>query len=194
MCTQRRLSSAWASAQSDQSSLSAWRQLRSLATLKADSEDSDQSGFMPRLIWVFAGRTCHKMAHIVVCVWNRKWDMKFQLECNMSTQRNRVFDILKKGDWRVLKMYVEDILVVDRRYLSYHLIKVNLKVLTLNDLSLYSQCTNLKLWISQSMATLKLWISQIFDPKLLFSYVSVLLIKVCFVDFKKYISTHEHHW
>ena len=27
--------------------------------LKADSEDSDQTGRMPRLIWVFAGRTCH---------------------------------------------------------------------------------------------------------------------------------------
>ena len=27
--------------------------------LHADSEDSDQTGPMPRLIWVFAGRTCH---------------------------------------------------------------------------------------------------------------------------------------
>ena len=27
--------------------------------LRADSEDSDQTGRMPRLIWVFAGRTCH---------------------------------------------------------------------------------------------------------------------------------------
>ena len=27
--------------------------------LHAGSEDSDQSGRMPRLIWVFAGRTCH---------------------------------------------------------------------------------------------------------------------------------------
>ena len=35
------------SAQSDQSSL----------CLPADSEDSDQTGRMPRLIWVFAGRT-----------------------------------------------------------------------------------------------------------------------------------------
>ena len=32
VCTQRRLRSAWASAQSDQSSLSAWRKLGSLAT------------------------------------------------------------------------------------------------------------------------------------------------------------------
>ena len=27
--------------------------------LHADSEDSDQTGRMPRLTWVFAGRTCH---------------------------------------------------------------------------------------------------------------------------------------
>ena len=54
---QRRLRSAWASAQSDQSSLSAWRKLGSLATHWAHSEDSDQTGLMPRLSWIFAGRT-----------------------------------------------------------------------------------------------------------------------------------------
>ena len=82
VCAQRRLRSAWASAQSDhslrcalngllrtqgffkrirpvwsESSLSAWRNLGSLATHWAHSEDSDQTGRMPRLIWVFAGRT-----------------------------------------------------------------------------------------------------------------------------------------
>ena len=58
LCTQPRLRSAWASSQSDQS-------LRCCALwvakdprfLHADSEDSDQTGRMPRLIWVFAGRT-----------------------------------------------------------------------------------------------------------------------------------------
>ena len=40
-----------------ESSLSAWRKLGSLAIHWAHSEDSDQSGRMPRLIWVFAGRT-----------------------------------------------------------------------------------------------------------------------------------------
>ena len=55
---QRRLRSAWVSAQSDQSSLSAWRKLGSLVTHWVHSEDSDQTGRIPRLIWVFAGRTC----------------------------------------------------------------------------------------------------------------------------------------
>ena len=34
-----------------------WRSIGSLATHWAHSEDSDQTGRMPRLIWVFAGRT-----------------------------------------------------------------------------------------------------------------------------------------
>ena len=38
-----------------ESSLSAWRNIGSLATHWAHSEDSDQIGRMPRLIWVFAG-------------------------------------------------------------------------------------------------------------------------------------------
>ena len=59
MCAQRRLRSAWATAQFDQSSLSAWRSIGSSATHWAHSEDSDQTGRMPRLIWVFVGRTCH---------------------------------------------------------------------------------------------------------------------------------------
>ena len=40
-----------------ESSLSTWRKLRSLATLVAHSRDADQTGWMPRLIWVFAGRS-----------------------------------------------------------------------------------------------------------------------------------------
>ena len=40
-----------------ESSLSARGSIGSLTTHWADSEDSDQTGRMPRLIWVFAGRT-----------------------------------------------------------------------------------------------------------------------------------------
>ena len=57
VCAYWRLRSSWASAQTDQSSLSAWRKLWSLATHWAQSEDSNQTGWMPRLIWVFDGRT-----------------------------------------------------------------------------------------------------------------------------------------
>ena len=57
VCAQRKLRSAWPFSQSDQSSLSAWRNLGPLATHWVHSEDSDQTGRMPRLIWVFAGCT-----------------------------------------------------------------------------------------------------------------------------------------
>ena len=40
-----------------ESLLSAWRKLGSLATHWVHSEDSGQTGWMSRLVWVFAGRT-----------------------------------------------------------------------------------------------------------------------------------------
>ena len=61
MCAQRRLRSAWASAQSDQS----LRCLGSFTTHWAHSEDSVQTGRMHRLIWVFAWRTCHYVGFVV---------------------------------------------------------------------------------------------------------------------------------
>ena len=48
-----------------ESSLSAWRNTGSLATHWAHSEDSDQTGRMPRLIWVFAGRTNHFVGFVM---------------------------------------------------------------------------------------------------------------------------------
>ena len=57
-CTQRRLRSARASAQSEQFSLCVQWVAQDPSFLQADSEDSDETGWMPRLIWVFAGCTC----------------------------------------------------------------------------------------------------------------------------------------
>ena len=51
-CAQWRLRSAWAFAQSNQSSLTAWRKLGSLAIHWVRSKDSDQTGRMPRLIYL----------------------------------------------------------------------------------------------------------------------------------------------
>ena len=61
LCAQRRLWSDWVL----ESSLSAWRKAGSLATHWAQSEDSEQTGQMPRLIWAFAGRT----ATLLVLSW-----------------------------------------------------------------------------------------------------------------------------
>ena len=36
--------------------------------LRAVREDSDQTGWMPRLIWVFAGHTCHFVSFVMTCL------------------------------------------------------------------------------------------------------------------------------
>ena len=53
------------SAQSDQSSLSTHWVTKDPNFLHADSEDSDQTGQMPRLIPVFAGRTCYFVGFVM---------------------------------------------------------------------------------------------------------------------------------
>ena len=67
LCAQRRLGSAGASTQSVQteSSLRTQWAAEDPRILHADREDSDQTGRMPRLIWVFDGRTCHFVGFIV---------------------------------------------------------------------------------------------------------------------------------
>ena len=72
LCTQHR--SAWASAQSSQSSLCAQWVDKDPMFLHADSEDSDQTGRMPRLIGVFAGRT----ATLLVLLFRGSFGAKFQ--------------------------------------------------------------------------------------------------------------------
>ena len=73
VCAQRRHRSAWASAQSDQSSLSTKWVAKDPSLLHADSEDSDQTGRMPRLIWVFAGRTCHFVGFVTHWLKLEEW-------------------------------------------------------------------------------------------------------------------------
>ena len=46
-------------------SLSAWRKLGSLATHWTHNEGSDQTEWMPRLTWVFAGRTSHFVGFVM---------------------------------------------------------------------------------------------------------------------------------
>ena len=61
-----------------ESSLSAWRKLGSLATHWALSKDSDQTGWMPSLIWVFAGHShfdgflMRRLLHIYLW-WSPVW-------------------------------------------------------------------------------------------------------------------------
>ena len=55
-----------------ESSLSAWRNIGSSATHWAHCEDSDQIGWMTRLIWVFAGRKGHFVGFVMRCLTFRK--------------------------------------------------------------------------------------------------------------------------
>ena len=48
-----------------ESSLSALKIAKDPSFLHADSRESDQIGQMPRLIWVFAGRTCHFVGFVM---------------------------------------------------------------------------------------------------------------------------------
>ena len=82
-----KIRSAWASTQSDQSSLSAWRKLGSLATHLAHSKDSDQTGWMLRLIWVFAGPT----VFLLVLSWGG--------ETSRSTQEVVFLGLYFTGCW-----------------------------------------------------------------------------------------------
>ena len=65
LCAHQRLRSAWASAQPDQSWQCAQWVAKDPCFLHVDSKDSDQTGWMPRLIWVFAGRTCHFVGFVM---------------------------------------------------------------------------------------------------------------------------------
>ena len=60
-----------------ESSIIAWRKLGSLATHWALSKDSDQTGRMPRLIWVFAGRT----TTLLVLSWGSSLVLVKKFEC-----------------------------------------------------------------------------------------------------------------
>ena len=94
MYAHQRLRSAWASAKSDQSLR--WRNLGSLATHWAHSEDSDQTGRMPRLIWVFAGRICHFVCFVVrrlICA-SRSVEQEIDNNFHAMTEARHAFRVL----------------------------------------------------------------------------------------------------
>ena len=74
LCPQRRLRSVWASAQSDQSSLCTQWVAKDPSFLHADSEDSDQTGRMPWLIWVFTGCTWHFVGYFMLRLNYKSWN------------------------------------------------------------------------------------------------------------------------
>ena len=60
-----------------ESSLSAYRNYGSLAIHRAHNEDFDQTGWMPRLIWVFGGRTSNFVRLVmqrIKSIWVTSWE------------------------------------------------------------------------------------------------------------------------
>ena len=97
-----------------ESSLSAWRKLGSLATHWAHSEDSDQTGWMPRLIWVFAGRTCHfvgfVMRRLISCcnvakLWKCKGAIKTEAITRIWNYQIRPTNNIRTSKWRTTGCY-----------------------------------------------------------------------------------------
>ena len=93
-----------------ESSLSAWRNLGSLTTHKADSEDSDQNGRIPMLIWVFAGCTCHFVGFIRRRLKSWWLYMYMHIQCIFSVLYNCISAVHKyligaislfKGIWNL---------------------------------------------------------------------------------------------
>ena len=73
-----------------ESSLSAWRKLGPLAIHWVHSEDSDQPGRMPRLIWVFAART----VILLVLSWGGSYVPENYLANRSCLRRQLLFSYL----------------------------------------------------------------------------------------------------
>ena len=122
MCAQRRLRSAWAFAQSDQSSLCVHWVANDSSFLHADSEDSNQTGRMPRLIWVFAGRKAHFVGFLMRrLIWFRslkhlKGTFKMPLRKDFKTLWHALFvsnaHMLKTAVEAIISKDVPDLCVV----------------------------------------------------------------------------------
>ena len=92
-----------------ESSLSTWRNHGSLATHWVQREDSDQTGRMPRLIWVFAGRTCHFVGFVM-----RQFKLKssFLLYCTIYVVYMTSCRFLGPdhwSEWQICKKFPEKI-------------------------------------------------------------------------------------
>ena len=100
MCPQRRFRLAWASAYPvwSESLLSTWRSLGSLSVLKAHIEDTDQTGWMPRLIWVFTGRTSHSVGFVVL--WFNFPSCIFQIRLEAVARLHSPVEISTRSMWR----------------------------------------------------------------------------------------------
>ena len=76
--------------------------------LHADSEDSDQTGRMSRLIWVFAVRTCHFVGFVMRWLIFQFYDLsKKKTYCSINGLLHMFFRSFYCTAWRILsKLYL----------------------------------------------------------------------------------------
>ena len=104
--------------------VSTWRNLGSLAIHWAHSEESDHTGWMPRLVWVFAGRTHHFVGFVrlpltrhqqslaTTCIkWAGPWENVSYVICEQ--QRRRSAYTSAQSDQRLCFHCLDSIISVD---------------------------------------------------------------------------------
>ena len=121
VCAQRRLSSVCIRPVWSQSSLCAQSVAKDPRFLHANSEDSDQTGRMPRLIWVFAGRkaillvlSCRgsdavKLLTILFRIWAtpprlmRQAVIRYQEEADYRRKNKSASNLKCSPNWKIIQ-------------------------------------------------------------------------------------------
>ena len=88
-------------------SLSAWRKLGSLPTHWAHIEEYDQTGRMPRLIWVFAVRKDHFVGLVMRRLIYFRRVSAFKLKCSCWKEKCRCVDIFCEISPRDLNVIIQ---------------------------------------------------------------------------------------
>ena len=118
-----------------ESSLSAWRKLGSWATHYVHSEDSDQTGRMPRLIWVFAEHTCHFVDFVMrqliyqqlMSASQHHWALQILQVVQVCPFSHNEWlcvtwcDIMKRSWTHILKPHINLIWTASSEFGTYHL-------------------------------------------------------------------------
>ena len=89
LCAKRGLKSAWAFAQSDQSLRCALNGYLRTQAFFMRTAKTDQTGRMPRLIRVFAGRTCHFVGFVVRRLLITTWTASSEFGTNRLCEQRR---------------------------------------------------------------------------------------------------------
>ena len=144
-----------------ESSLSAWRKLGSLATHWAHSEDSDQTGRIPRLIWVFAGRKAHfvgfvmrRLKYLLRKFWVKCWHSCYRTSHVLTYFKNWQKHIAVSRSWKWLNFvtFSGSICIQTQKTMSWtciQIIKWHLELIEMSIRAVWSALLLFTAWIVQ---------------------------------------------